>query len=470
MNKQCIPFQSQGSIAVQGRVRRSILKIISISTCLSCGSLRTANLADSEYIIEPQGNSVFLQVFTSEGVPLPLASVSLANQYYASNAAGQVVLDNLQPGELTAIVYAEGYAPSHLTLEIHKDAHIGTAVYLLPLGAAREITIIPNQATKIQQGSICLTIPPGSLVQGVTDIAGTIEAHILPIPSDLLPKLIPAPTHGIHTKDDVSINKNFTAQNMTYIQLTKSGQPVYFGPGKTATLEILLPASIADVVNVGDEIPVWWLGQDHPQWIQTNEGTVVNDSSCKTSGSIGKLVLSVEINAFAWWSSGFIWDESQCVQVNVVNDIQIPEANVQVFARVADEATIFQTSTYTDIAGSTCLEVPNEQISEIFIGPFGQIFGESQPIEPSKSSATCENPAACKHVQVTIPSSTPIVCSPGSLLVCLGEDEEDNAILKSLQPSQANCQENTFLCNASGTGWLDCTNQVWPTDGVCSPS
>ena len=260
---------------------------------------------------EPVGTSLLLRVVDNAGNPISGAAVSSRGALFPVDSSGHRLFENLPPGRFFARVDALGFTSATAVVELNAGTHVGAQVQLLPLGDP--FAFQAEQGGLIQIEQVRVTIPPAAVVNALGQpVTGTVNVTIAPLDPTRQLAAMPGPLEGTAAAngETVQLESLFMAE----VSLWSNGAPARLAPGRTATLEFLLPAALPTQVHAGDTVPAWWFDLDTGRWREEGTGTV-QPSSFKP----GRLAWVVQVRHFTWWNSDLPWTEQSCVNVLVLN-------------------------------------------------------------------------------------------------------------------------------------------------------
>ncbi len=243
---------------------------------------------------EPQGTSVLLQVVDAQGNPVPEAIISSRNALFSVDGSGHRLFENLPPGRFFARVDARGFTSATSVLELRDGAHVGTQVRLLPRPAP-----LPFQAEQggiLQTEQVRLSLPPNAVVDSLGQpVTGPVEATIVPLDPTFQLPFAPGPLEAVTSADGeaVALESIFMAE----VNLWRGTAPLQLAPGKSATLEFLIPEALARPFKAGDSMPTWWFDLDEGLWREEGTGTFQPSQT-----QPGRLAWTATVNHFTTWN------------------------------------------------------------------------------------------------------------------------------------------------------------------------
>jgi hypothetical protein len=385
----------------------------------------------------PSGTSLLLEVLDGAGHPISLAAVSARNALFPTDSSGHLLLENLQPGRFLARVEAPGFTSASVALELQSGVHAGHRVKLLPLGTAHVLQA--EAGGVIDTGSVRVTVYPGSVVDALGQpVTGPIDVTIVPLEPGTQMDSMPGPLEGTTPASDerIPLESFFMAE----VSLWRNGAPLQLAPGKTATLEFVLPEAVASRLHDGDTLPAWWFDLDAGHWRQEGLGTVQPSQT-----QPGRWTWSVQAGHFTWWNS----DErmrTTCLDVQVVDNLGKPVPGTPVTVLGTD-----YWSSYTTVTGSTghvCAPIKAGGTATVYAGPSGA------PRSPPRSVTGSTEPAACGGdacTAITLVVQEPS-CTPGAWRECPYSGPAGVGV----------CRAGLQRCDIVGSGWSACQGEVLP--------
>ncbi|AKI98734.1 hypothetical protein ATI61_106128 [Archangium gephyra] len=395
----------------------------------------------------PAGTSLLLQVVDESGSPVPGAAVSSQGTLFPVDSSGHLLLENLPHGRFLARVDALGFTSATTVVELQEGAHVGTQVKLLRLPAP-----LPFQAEQggvLETAQVRVTIPPDAVVDALGQpVTGTVQVTIAPLDPTHQLGAMPGPLEGtaVAEGERVQLESFFMAE----VSLWSNGAPVRLAPGKSATLEFVLPEALASQFHAGDTVPAWWFDLDAGHWREEGAGTIQPSST-----QPGRLAWVAQVKHFTWWNCDLPWTEKSCVNVLVVDGAGAPIAGARVTAEGVSYSGNSGTS-YTGGNGRVCIEIKRGNTARIVAARNG-LFSEGVMVTGSSSPTVCGS-GPCTSIRLTVRGS---VCTPGASERCSYTGPAGTE-------GQGLCRASRRLCNVTGTGWGACEGQVLPTAESCS--
>jgi hypothetical protein len=396
---------------------------------------------------EPVGTSVLIQVVDSAGNPVSSAAISSQGAVFPVDASGHLLFENLTPGRFFARVDALGFTSGTAVLELEAGANVGTQVKLLQL--PEPIPFQAEQGATVQTEEVRLAIPPNAVVDALGQpVTGPVEVTIAPLDPTTQLASMPGPLEGTASAsgETVQLESLFMAE----VSLWSGGAQVQLAPGKSATMEFLLPPSVASQVQVGDTVPAWWFDLDEGQWREEGVGTIQ-----PSQAQPDKLAWVVQVNHFTWWNSDKPWTDKSCVNVQVVDSMGVPVPGASVNAQGVSYAGATYAK-YTGADGRVCLEIKRGNTADIFAGMPGQPATGTVRVTGTQEPAACGN-GICTSVSLTLAD---VICTPGAYKQCPYSGPEGTA-------GQGVCRASRRQCNVMGTEWSACQGEVVPAPENC---
>lgn len=432
------------------------LPTLCILLCLLCLSsiVCSKNTTEPSFspIIEPQGTSLLLQVVDAQGNPVPRAVISSQNALFSVDSSGHRLLENLSPGRFIARVDALGFASATSVLELHEGAHVGAQVKLL-----RRPAPIPFQAEQggvVQTEQVRVSFPPNAVVNSLGQpVTGTVDVTIVPPDPTLEAPVEPGPPEGISSANGATIA--LESIFMAEVSLWHDGAPAQIAPGKSATLEFVLPQPLASNFKEGDSVPAAFFDLDAGLWREEGAGTIQ-----PSLAQPGRQAWVASVQHFSWWNAyaGLpgVYGYS-CANVLVLdsNGNPVPFMPVSVHAWDGWEYAWIGTIRFTGLDGRVCMMIKRGLENHVLVGsPTDPLVHQKQVGNAEK--ALCGT-GPCVDVTVTIP---PIICSPGAYAPCAYSGPPGTE-------GVGQCQASLKRCNTTGTAWSACQGEVLPSAEDC---
>jgi cysteine-rich repeat protein len=233
---------------------------------------------------------------------------------------------------------------------------------------------------------------------------------------------------------------------------------VQLAPGKTASLEIVLPEAMMPKVQVGDSIPAWWLDLDAGVWREDGVG-VVQASMAEP----GKLAWVAQVTHFTWWNCDAPWTNKNCFIVPV----HAPDGNAIGTGQTVGAAGVSYQGTsipaVTDASGKACVNIMLGGTVTVFVGPSAAPYASVMVTGSGPAGDCAGNGAACTVLDppLTLPFNS--VCTAGEQSACSSYSGPPGTLGVGI------CKAGTQTCNATGTGWTDCSqSEVLPRPESCA--
>lgn len=424
------------------------------TTDMTTGPTTTDPSGDGDGSVEPVGTSLFLQVFDTNGNPIPIAAVTFDGVTRATDGAGQILFEQLAPGRFSARVEAYGYAAASAVMELPEGAHGGLELRLLPLGDS--LPFDADAGGTLERGAVRVTIPPQALVDANGEaVTGMVEATIVPLDPTSNLSASPGPLAGISAQGggEVGLESVFMAE----VSLWQAGDRLQLKPGAKATLEMVLPESLQGQYVDGDTVPAWWFDLDAGIWKEDGAGTMGPSQS-----QPGKLAWTAEVEHFTWWNCDKPWTDKNCFDVLVVDSDGDPLVHSSVTPKGVSYYG-FTGEMVTGLDGHACVDFKLGGKVDLYVGGLSMPAAIKRVTGVGPASTCAGMGAACGSVVIMVPDDP--FCVPGarrSLWPCPSykgpADTRDVGV----------CQADANFCNAQGTAWLGCSGAVLPTPEDCN--
>ncbi|ATB28102.1 carboxypeptidase regulatory-like domain-containing protein [Melittangium boletus] len=396
---------------------------------------------------EPAGTSVLLQVIDTSGKPVPGAAISTQGVVVSLDGSGHHLFENLPPGRFFVRVDAPGFASATATVETQAGAHVGTQVTLLPL--TDSITFEATEGGVLQTEQVHISLPPNAVVDALGQpVTGSVTLTVAALDPTRQLAAMPGPLEGFSSEAGATVQ--LESLFMAEVSLWSGGAPAQLAPGKTATLEFLLPESLASRYAEGELVPAWWFDLDAGQWREEGLGSIEASPTHP-----GRRAWVASVKHFTWWNADAPWTDKSCVDVLVVDNKGVPVKNVAVSAQGVSYTGASLTS-FTTASGHACVELKRGGTAHLLAGPPSQPLSERVTVTARADAATCGG-GACTPVQLVLPE---LICTPGASVVCAYSGPEGTE-------NQGVCQTSRRWCDVSGTKWSDCEGEVLPVTEDC---
>ena len=308
-------FNSPGSFTVQ----------LTATDPSGASSSTTKTIAVSSRAASGATVSVQGTVRDPSGAVLAGASVELVGGTAAvlSDAAGKVRLSLATGTPNTLRISKTGYAEQYEILELPLTASSGFFEVVLSQRAPGQTLDASAGGSLSSSDGAKLTLPVGALMDGTgKPIAGSINVNLTSVDVTDSSKvaLFPGAFSGVLPSGSSSPIVSF---GTTEYALSQAGTRLQLKPGKTASIEIPIFASLnldGSSLKIGDTQPLWSLDEKTGIWVQEGTGTVVA-SSASPSG----LALRATVAHFSWWNADIGFDPSR-PKPKCVPDQSIPGA------------------------------------------------------------------------------------------------------------------------------------------------
>ncbi|MBN1207018.1 MAG: hypothetical protein JXB05_19190 [Myxococcaceae bacterium] len=410
--------------------------------------LYTPALSTPESPTEPEGTSLLLQVVDTAGAPIPTAAISSQDAVFPTDGSGHILFENLPAGRFLARVDALGFSSATAVVDLQAGAHAGAQVKLHRL--ADPIPFQAEQGGVIQTEQVRVTIPPSAVVDMLgRPVTGTVQVTIAPIDPTTQLATMPGPLEGITSSsgDTVSLESFFMAE----VSLWSNGAPVQLAPGASATLEFVLPESLAGQFQEGDSVPAWWLDLDAGHWREEGSGTIQPSQT-----QPGRLAWVATVHHFTWWNCDAPYTDKSCVDVRVVNRDGAPIPHAQVNAQGVSYTGVSRPA-YTGADGRACVEIKRGNTAKLFAGLAGEPITDTVTVTAMGEAAVCGT-GSCSQVTLAAPR---LICTPGAYQKCPYSGPDGTQ-------GQGACQAGRQQCNVLGTEWSACLGEVLPAPETCT--
>jgi N-acetylneuraminic acid mutarotase len=457
----------------------------------------------------PDGSSLFLQVQSPTGEPVPEARVRLApDQRFETDDQGQLLLENLRPGTQLVQVEAEGYVSTSMNFTVDEGVQAGARIEFLPLGDP-VATFNTSQGTQLNQRGVEFTINPGPLMdaQG-RPIEGEVDVYLRVLdPDDEELRLAPGVQRGLLRPDLPPVGlESLGVMALVFKQKAPGPSSQAGGPGDVSVfarrigIRGRVPGSIrASSIRVPQDsrrsalaadprwqIPLWRWDTSSGYWVATGElGTFVESSTAPGTSDSWNLevdnpppVFNVAM-PYSWRSPDVVPGnpllhtpeqvamETACLEV-LVEAGGRPVAGQEVVVTGRDYVGLSRG--LTNANGRVLLEVMRNKVVRVKVGD------GSKEVNTGSAAVSCqgqENAAGKQGLEkatpqpeveptsVTIQVGAPL-CVPGARMSC-GYNGPEGTLGKG------SCRAAQRSCNAEGMAWGECVGEVLPqVEEVCT--
>ncbi|HZF52610.1 MAG TPA: carboxypeptidase-like regulatory domain-containing protein [Polyangiaceae bacterium] len=416
----------------------------------------------SPSVVMPEGTSLFLEVKTPSGDPVPGALILIVNETSVltettSDELGQALLEGLAPGRIVAQVHAPGHSSAAAVARLDEGQHGGAVVILHPLGAPIKFDASADAVVAGPSG-VTVEIPGGSLVtQTGEPVEGTAEVTFVPLdPTTDQIQLMPGPLEGIYSFGDTPVN--LESVYMAEISVWQAGNPLKLAPEAKATIRLPVPEALSGRYAEGNQVEGWWFDVNTGTWIQEGFGTIVASPKDPT-----RLEWSMEVSHFTWWNCDEPWTDKYCYNVKVLDQNNNPAPNVPITGLGVTYPGQGGPE-YTNAAGQACIDVKKGETSRIYLGelyysdPANLPPGTYKEVISPNTAIDCwgESGKTCEALELKINT----LCVPGSYQTCYSGNKA--LINKGI------CQAGYQYCNANGSAWNSCLGEVLPQAESCA--
>ncbi|WPB72982.1 kelch repeat-containing protein [Archangium violaceum] len=396
----------------------------------------------------PVGTSLLLQVVDDAGNPVPAAAVSSQGSLFPVDSSGHLLLENLSPGRVLARVDALGFTSATAVVELQEGVHAGARVKLLRL--PEPIAFQADEGGTLQTPQVRVTIPPDAVVDALGQpVTGTVDVTIAPLDPTTQLGAMPGPLEATRVAEGETVQ--LESYFMAEVSLWSNGAPAQLAPGKSATLEFVLPEALAREFHVGDRVPAWWFDLEAGQWREEGEGIIQRSTS-----QADRLAWVVTVKHFTWWNCDKPWTDKSCVSVLVVDEKGAPVKGAVVRAEGVSYSGA-STGVSTGADGRACIEIKRDSTANIFAGLVDEPASGAVTVKGTEAAAVCGS-GPCTEVRLTL--SDTVICEPGAYETCAYPGPAGTE-------GKGMCRVGRRQCNVLGTEWSACRGQVLPVAENC---
>ncbi len=233
----------------------------------------------------------------------PLAGVSVAlvdgSASATTGADGRATLRTGTGVPLVLRLSKDGYADQVQRLQVPASAEPGfVQVTMRERAAAVTLPDAAAGGTVDGPDGVRVVFAPGSLVDAAGNPAsGAVQVAMTPVDVTESPRAFPGRFEGLAPDGEEGLIVSF---GVVEVVLRQGGQPLQLAPGRRATLEIPVYASLGtdgQPLQAGDTYPLWSLNERTGLWVAEGTGTVV-----AAPGTPEGLALRGEVTHFSWWN------------------------------------------------------------------------------------------------------------------------------------------------------------------------
>jgi hypothetical protein len=413
---------------------------------------------EDNQVVLPSGTSLFVEVIDPTGAPIPDALVVMVKADATvlearTDAAGQVLLENVSPGRVVAQVHATGFTDGAAVATLKSEMHGGAFVVLHPLADPVEIDLSSDATVK--KGGVVVKIPANSMVDELGQlVSGMASVSIVPLDptSDGLSQM-PGPLEGISSVG--AAPEELTSVFMADITIMKDGKRLQLKDGAKATLTFPVPDALDNKPKSGDAIDTWSFNPGLGAWQGEGQGLVQ-----VSPDDPAKLVWVTDVSHFTVWNSDYLtpYIYKHCYYITLLNGSKaVPNQYLEGWGLDYNGNSHPVT---TDIQGHACLNFKNGGNAGLYLTRVANPYQSPTAVPPFKnlkvptSISDCEGHAdACEPL--TIQLQQPPVCAPGSKKKCAYSGPSGTK-------GVGICKAAVQVCKADSSGWGSCQGEVLP--------
>lgn len=245
----------------------------------------------------------------------PLAGVAVSTSNGRSTSTdenGFYSFERLPAGSLVLTFARSGYATNHKRVQVAEGAPLPLCVPMKEAGAPQ--TVNAASGGTFVEGDSRLQLAAGSLRRADGEpVVGQVELVVTkadPSTSDVMS----FPGSFETAMDTGGRTVQLESFGFATYELSQGGQKVDLAPGRTATIEFILPDNAQDRFGVGDTIPLWEFDETSAMWMQSPRSGTVRLAS---DGS-GRKAWVAEVDHFSAWNCDAPITDKNCVSGRVV--------------------------------------------------------------------------------------------------------------------------------------------------------
>jgi hypothetical protein len=255
-------------------------------------------------LVTAQGSVTLLDGTALEGVTVTRFGAAAGA---STDSMGKVSVPLATGSPVTIKLAKSGYADQYLRVEMPSTA--GADAYFEAVMRERDgaLTLPDAAAGGVLAGrdGATITLPANALINGsAAAVTGPVQISMTPV-DVTRPGAGGFPGSFDAVKPDGTTTPIVSFGTTEYV-LSAAGQSLQLAPGKTATIEVPLYATVSldgTPLVPGDTTPLWSLDESTGIWVQEGEGTVVA-STASPSG----LAMRATVSHFSWWNADIGFD------------------------------------------------------------------------------------------------------------------------------------------------------------------
>lgn len=241
--------------------------------------------------------SVVVVVQDVDGNPVPNAELITGHGRTHTDRSGRATLARPSTGRGFISVRADGYAP----FAFPSDNIDAAQVPLLPQGEPASFDA-SQEVDVAAAGQVRITMEPGALIDvNGSPVTGQAQVTVVPLdPNGPQQDMVPLPLIQVEGEDDPQPLQSLFMADISFWQ---NGAPLQLAPGRTATLEMVLPEAQQGAYETGTTIDGFWFDVEAGIWKKGTLGLVM-PSTLKP----GKKSWIAAVDHFTFWGpASAIW-------------------------------------------------------------------------------------------------------------------------------------------------------------------
>ena len=431
---------------------RTEVRVTIDRTGLAQGQQQTATLTVAGTDVDPVDVTVTMDVPAStkgtivgwvtdtNGVKLPNVTVTLDGEDdVKTDSLGLYSFEEVDPGVKRTLMYErDGYTANSRTLDVIEGETSTANVTLKQREEAKIVNNVEAGGDVEDDEGNRIKIPPTALVDEndqavtgdvdiqITSLGAGNEAEAEALPGDLL---------ALNATKSGTVRLEAFALVDFYV--TQGGRKVQLAAGKTADIELPLPAATS--LYAGLQVALWSYDEDDGVWVNSGTGTVASDG-------VGGLLFTATVDHLSWWACAVTVSESHCLTGRVLDLDGSVVGGAQVAAIGLDYTGLVRTTSASD--GTFCLDVKRgSQVRVVVVLPGGQSVAVSEVVSVPDTEASCEGGGCTALGDFT---GSYMSCVQGVLLASSGNPIAGAEVRSSAGTSAVTDDDGWFCMEAPG--------------------
>lgn len=240
---------------------------------------------------------VFVNVLKGEGEVVAYSSVAAT-----TDAEGTIIIQNVpEKSQLQFQLNKAGYANQVVMYRTPAFEQVATLSATMIEREAPIVFEASAEAALSGKDGAKLNVAADAFVDGAGNVVtGDIELHMTPVDISTPAGLAAFPGSFSGIMDDGGRAPVIVSLGTTEFEFSQGDEILQLAPGHTATIELPMYSETypdGSQVQLGDEIPLWYLDEESGIWQQEGVGTVVANYGSSTG-----FAMRAEVGHFSWWN------------------------------------------------------------------------------------------------------------------------------------------------------------------------